>query len=137
MIIVQTILNLKRLQLGGMNKNSIYTYIFAFYNDAQKASYFADLANCVSNGWLTNPDDITAYESAGVEQFSIDLVNNRVTITFLINNVDMVCPNLFDPPKVGVNPVKEYFDSHPEEGTYSVRVIDEAGNDITALHSYL
>jgi hypothetical protein len=137
MIIVQTILNLKRLQLGGMNNSSISSYIFSFYNDEQKASFYADLANCVANGWLADPRDDAAYVSAGAEQFSVDLVNNRVTTTFLINNVDMVCPNLFDPPKVGVNPVKEYFDSHPEEGTYGVRVIDEQGNDRTSEYSYL
>lgn len=120
-----------------MNVTQIGHYVLSFYSDEEKASFNADLENCYNNAWLHPTHDYDYYAGLGKQVISVDSATNTLKVTYIIHNIDQICPNLFDPPKVGLNPFKKYIDENPGEGTYTFKVFDSNGNDVTSEHSIL
>jgi hypothetical protein len=102
-----------------MGGQEISTYILSFLTDEEKQQSIADMTVCIENAWLHPTDDFD------------------LTITFIAHQIEHLCENLFDPPKVGVNPIKNYFDANPGEGSYDLTVLDSNGNDVTSMYSKL
>jgi hypothetical protein len=126
-----------RVVFSTMNVNEITTYLFSFLTDEEKVSTNTDLAFCIENAWLHPVDDFAFYSSLGIQPYSVDPATNELTVTFIAHQIEHLCENLFDPPKVGVNPVKNYFDANPSEGSYDLTVLDSNGNDVTSMYSKL
>jgi len=126
-----------RVVFSTMGGQEISTYILSFLTDEEKQQSIADMTVCIENAWLHPTDDFNFYTSLGIQPYEVDAVNNELTITFIAHQIEQLCENLFDPPKVGVNPIKNYFDANPGEGSYDLTVVDSNGNDVTSTYSKL
>jgi hypothetical protein len=126
-----------RVVFSTMTPDQIGHYLFSFFSDEERASFEADLAYCVENSWLHPIEDVDYYASFGKQLFKINPETNDLIITYIAHYIENLCSNLFDPPKVGVNPIKRFIDENPTEGTYSLVVIDSNGNDVTSTYSKL
>ena len=124
-----------RVVFSAMTPAQIGHYLLSFFSDEERTSLEADLAYCVENSWLHPTDDVDYYASLGKQMFKVDPETDELTITYIAHYIEHLCANLFDPPKVGINPVKRFIDEHPTEGSYSLSVFDSNGNDVTSLYS--
>lgn len=126
-----------RVVFSTMTPPQIGHYLFSFFTEEQRTALEADLQFCVDNAWLHPIEDEDFYASLGKQMFSIDPATNKLTITYIAHHIEFLCEHLFDPPKVGINPAKDYLDTHPDEGTYGLSVFDSNGNDVTSQYSRL
>lgn len=126
-----------RVVFSTMNGNEIGAYLFSFLTDEEQASLTADLNYCIENAWIHPSGDVEFYTNLGIQPYSVDPATNELTITFIAHHIEHLCEHLFDPPKVGVNPIKNYFDANPSEGSYDITVVDSNGNDVTSTYSKL
>ena len=124
-----------RVVFSSMNRDAITHYIFSFFTNEQKTQFEQDLQYCFENAYLHPLDDESFYTNLGKNVYQIDPATNTLKITFIAHQINHICENLFDPPKVGVTPVREYFDNNPSEGDYDLFVYDSNGNDVTSTYS--
>jgi hypothetical protein len=110
-------------------------YIFSFYTEAQRTQFGIEMADIVSKGIIVPHDDLTVYTGAGVAPMTIDTVTNSIVVRYLLNNPGEFCAlfaNDWDPAAANnMEPIKSHFDQHPENGTYSFRMYDVNGADVT------
>lgn len=126
-----------RVVFSTMNGNEIGTYLFSFLNDEEKALLTTDMNHCLENAWIHPTGDTEFYNNLGIQPYTVNSATNELTITFIAHQIEYLCENLFDPPKVGVNPIKNYFDANPSEGSYDLTILDSNGNDVTSTYSKL
>lgn len=126
-----------RVVFSTMTPEQIGHYLFSFFTEEERAGLQEDMQFCMNNGWLHPTEDASFYAGLGRQPFAVDPATNQLTITYIAHNIEHLCENLFDPPKTGINPVKNYVDANPSEGTYSLAVFDSNGNDVTSTYSKL
>ena len=113
----------------------IDNYFYSFYTDAQKAKHDEAMQEAVTNGVMYSLKDNEAYESAGFPPLNIDTETNTLTVNYLLIDPQRFCEtvnNDWDPNAANsLEPVRAYFNNHPEEGEYSFKVFDNQGVDVT------
>lgn len=124
-----------RVVFSTMTPVQIGHYVTSFFNDEEKAALESDLQFCVENAWLHPLEDHEFYASLGKQLFEVNPDTNELTVTYIAHQIEHLCANLFDPPKTGINPVKNYVDANPGEGNYRLTVVDSNGNDVTSTYS--
>lgn len=126
-----------RVVFSTMTPVQIGHYLTSFFNDEEKATLESDLRFCIDNAWLHPLEDNEFYASLGKQLFKVDPDANELIVTYIAHQIEHLCANLFDPPKIGLNPIKSFIDANPSEGNYFVEVFDSNGNDVTSNYSYL
>jgi len=137
MYFLELSLNSSRVIFSTMTNSQISHYIMSFYSDEEKESFESDLQECYNKAWIHPYFDVEYYANLGKQPIRVNSETNTLTATFIIHNIDGVCESLFDPPKIGFNPVKNFIDANPDEGTCSMKLFDSNGNDLTDQYSYV
>ena len=113
-------------------------YIFSFFTEAQRTQFSVEMADMVSKGIIIGYDDLTVYNSAGIAPMTIDTATNSIVVRYLVNSPGDFCAqfvNDWDPDVANnMEPIKSHFDQHPENGTYSFRIYDVNGADVTQAY---
>lgn len=130
-------LTLHKLPIGATGA-WVNNYIFSFFTEEQRTAFFQETAQCVKDGIIHSLEDAAAYELAGTTPLSVNVYDNKVTIRYLLIKPELFCErfvNDWDPTQANnMEPIKKYFDSHPEEGTYTFKVFDDEGVDVTPTY---
>jgi len=133
---IELSVNSNRVVFSTMTQEQVFHYIFSFYTDEQLAAFRQDAQYCMDNAWLHPTEDHGFYEGLGQQLIKVDPATNNLKITFIAHQIEKLCENLFDPPKIGTNPVIDYYNANPSEGNLSVRVMNSNGSDVTSEYSY-
>jgi hypothetical protein len=122
----------------GANGPWITNYIFSLYTDEQRLAFQNETYACVSEGIMHSLDDTIAYDLAGTQPVTVNTFENKFTIRYLLIKPELFCErfvNDWDPSKANnMAPIQDYFNAHPEEGSYSFKVIDDEGVDVTPTY---
>ena len=117
----------------------ITNYIFSFYTEEQKASFAQETFNVVADGIMHSLEDAAAYDLAGTEPISVNTFENKITVRYLLIKPELFCErwhNTWDPDQANnMKPIQTYFDTHPDEGSYSFKIFDDEGVDVTSNYT--
>jgi hypothetical protein len=117
----------------------ITNYIFSFYNEGERLTFQNEMAACVNDGIMHSTDDMVAYDLAGTTPVSVNTSENKITIRYLLIKPELFCErwhNTWDPDQANnMKPIQTYFDTHPDEGSYSFKVFDDEGVDVTSNYT--
>jgi hypothetical protein len=113
-------------------------YIFSFYTEEQKTQFNVEMEDIVARGNVVSHNDLEAYTTAGVAPMTINTDTNSIVVRYLLNDPEEFCSlfaNDWDPLVANnMEPIKSHFDQNPSNGTYSFKIYDSNGGDVT--HTY-
>jgi len=136
MKVLEIIFTPNKITLANMNTDQIVDYIFSFHTPEERHQFQEDFVNCCNKGWIHLHSDREFHERNGIEPMTVNADSNTIILRFAIYNVEETCANLFDPPKVGVEPLRKKLEEDPTLGVYRMRLIDETEQDIFAQYDY-
>lgn len=134
MHILEIKLQQQSVNLAGKTFSEVIGFVMSFYTPAETSSLINDFNRAVSADKIVEQSNSLAYANVGLSPFDVDS-NNVLTMRLIIKDISSICADVFDPPNVGFNPIKKYFDSNPANGSYSLKVFDLSGNDVTVVYS--
>jgi hypothetical protein len=99
--------------LGSSENQETVEYIFSFYTAEEREKYNNDLKFCEQSGL------VKSYEDGSLP--SLDTSTNTFTMEFLSDNVQAFV-DYFMIGRENFKPIVDYFEQHPEEGTFGYSI---------------
>lgn len=122
--ILEITLTVNEVSFANMSNDDISNYIFSYHTPEERAQFNSDMNDAISRGIIHSFVDEDYYTMNGLVPFKVNHDTNTVTINFLLYNPQEVCASVFDPPKVGMEPLRQRLENNPDMGSVVIRLLD-------------